>query len=271
MVSFDAGGRADSPAPIEVPSGTRLLYVAAPEMPEYVTVDGSLWRFAGWLADDGTAWADIVAVSDLTVHAKWMLQVADVQVSYAIPNVGGSLGEPTVDPDALYYIAKWGVADEDWADVDAIETAGEYHLTVNVALKDPENTEFFMKVTDFGDYVDYQYLGVAAVNGEERDAYYHDDDFCLSFNYDFTAKEAPGPDPTPDPKPTPDPGGKGGGQGDTGGGAGKGGSSGSDGRKGGGSSEKLPGAGEADLLATALPLVAVAAVCLAAGRALRKE
>ena len=284
-ISFDAGEHADSPAAVEVQSGTRLAYVAAPEMPEYVTSDGSTWRFAGWVSEDGTAWANIVATADMTVHAKWMLQIDDVRVTFAIPNAGDPLSEPTVDEDAPYYVAKWSVCDEDWSDVDAVEVAGEYHITLGVALKDPENTEFYMEVQDFGDFVDYVYLGVASVNGEERDAYYHDDDFCLSFNYDFMVEEGenpqpqPGPDDKPNPEPTPDgkqdPAPTPDGKGNEGGGAqpsgGNGNGNGNAAQPNGASSNKLPNAGEADVLAMALPLVAVAAVLLGAAGVLRKR
>ena len=166
IVSFDAGGYTEDPEAIEVPNGTALKYKKAPDLgDEILEKDGAKWRFGGWYAEDETPWKKLVVSNDMTVYARWIQVVDDIQVSFEIPEPGMTPNPPTVDEDAPYYIESYYFIDKDWEEITSIEAEGNYYLNIKFKLKDPEKAEFLLERFDEY-YIDY--VGSLAVNGEDE-------------------------------------------------------------------------------------------------------
>ena len=188
-VSFDTAGHGEAPKAMNVPEGTLLRYVDVPEFVNTVTEDGITWKFGGWRGDDGTAWDGIVALQDLTVHAKWLRVVDDVRITFAIPKVGERAAEPIVPEGAPYYVSSFNYIDGDWNDVETFETPGTYTLECYVSLVDPENSVFALEGQD---EVGYDYVGSVTVNGDNPGEVGYDEDgyYLRVYSNKFEVTEA---------------------------------------------------------------------------------
>lgn len=187
-ITFDTSGHAEAPEPLVVKKGTFLKFVKTPEFVETVTEDGTTWRFDGWRSEDGTVWNDLKAMLDLTVYAKWMLVVDDIHITFPVPKVGDAVVAPTTADDAAYYVESYWLVDSDWNEVKVVTEAGDYNFNVSILLKDPSNSEFALD--ESGDDV-HEYVGSITINDEDvsADAYYQDEDNCISASCDFTVSE----------------------------------------------------------------------------------
>ena len=182
-VSFDAGGHAEDPAPFEADVGSRLKWAIAPSDPGTVTDDGKTWRFDDWVDGDGQSWKNLTAEKDIVLSADWTLMIDRIEITYPIPHVGEAPGQPSVSDDADYYLDDISFSDEDYNEIDAVQSTEPLHLEASVyaksdkaAFKDVTSEEGF---TVFG--------GTLAVNGEEiEEVSFYDEDGYLSFTYDFT-------------------------------------------------------------------------------------
>ena len=181
-VTFDTGGKADAPEPMTVKKGTALVTKERPDISEVVTSDGSKYKFKDWYDESGTAWDDVKVYEPMTMYAKWLDYVDLIDVSFAVPSLGDKVSEATVPEDAPYYILEQNCSDPHYEDVDEISSEGEYYLSLNIALKDPDNSVFALEPDDWG-YNDY--IGTATVNGEEWDEPVYDGLYYgLSCDYD---------------------------------------------------------------------------------------
>ena len=182
-VSFDAGGHAEDPAPLEAEVGSRLKWAIAPSDPGTVTDGGKTWRFDDWVDGDGQSWKNLTAEKDIVLAADWTLMIDRIEITYPIPHVGEAPGQPSVSDDADYYLDDIVFSDEEYNEIDAVESTAPLHREASVyaksdkaAFKDVTSEEGF---TVFG--------GTLAVNGEEiEEVSFYDEDGYLSFTYDFT-------------------------------------------------------------------------------------
>ena len=182
-VSFDAGGHAEDPAPLEAEVGSRLKWAIAPSDPGTVTDGGKTWRFDDWVDGDGQSWKNLTAEKDIVLSADWTLMIDRIEITCPIPHVSEAPGKPSVSDDADYYLDDIIFSDEDYNEIDAVQSTEPLHLEASVyaksdkaAFKDVTSEEGF---TVFG--------GTLAVNGEEiEEVSFYDEDGYLSFTYDFT-------------------------------------------------------------------------------------
>lgn len=174
-VSFDTAGHGEAPKAMSVAKGTSLRYVDGPEFVNTVTEDGVTWKFGGWRSDDGASWDGIVALQDLTVHAKWLRVVDDIQITFAIPKVGEQLAEPVIPEGSPYYLSSYYCIDADWDNVETFETPGTYVFECYVSLVDPENSVFALEAEDESVY---DYVGSITLNGDDPSEVGYDEDGC---------------------------------------------------------------------------------------------
>ena len=124
-VSFDAGEHGETPEAVSYTNGTGLKYEEAPDLGT-VKEDGAVYQFAGWHAEDGTAWNDLVLKEDILVKAAWKRIVDDIHVTFPLPSVGETGQEPVFEKDDLLKIEYWYLLDEDYMDVETIEKEGTF-------------------------------------------------------------------------------------------------------------------------------------------------
>lgn len=185
-VSFDAAGHGEAPEALRVKKGTLLKYVAAPEPAKTVTEDGITYRFGGWESDDGTAWDQVFATQDLTVHARWIRIVDDISITFAVPKLGDAMPEPAVPEGAPYYLSEYSYNDSDWNTAEVADAPGSYMLWCCVSLVDASNSEFALERQDDGGV---WYTGSAAVNGDSVEGTYDDTGLYVRVEYGFEVTE----------------------------------------------------------------------------------
>ena len=191
-VSFDSNGHGDTPEAITVQKGKALDLVDQPEFIEEISEGDKTWVFGGWIDEDGTPWEDIIAGEDITLYAKWLSVIDNVQVTFDIPSLGDDVPELKVPDDAPYYLVY--TDDEfdyhntyisyDWDPVTSIENEGSYDIFGYVSVKDGV---FKLIQPDEEDPDYWEYGGILTVNGEECYASYEYGDGVqyLYFNYTF--------------------------------------------------------------------------------------
>ena len=163
-VSFDAAGKTEDPAAITVKRGTALSTQERPAIEDPVTQNGDKYKLQDWYDENGTAWDDVKVDEPLTMHAKWLLLVDRIELSFTVPSLGDAIPEVTVPEDAPYSICLLDCADPDWNTVTEAEEEGEYHYSIYVTLKDPENSVFALEDEEWGEQT---YTGTVTMNGEE--------------------------------------------------------------------------------------------------------
>ncbi|MBR7189484.1 MAG: hypothetical protein IKD63_00065, partial [Oscillospiraceae bacterium] len=182
-VSFDAGGHAEDPAPLEAEVGARLKWAIAPADLGTVTDGGKTWRFDDWVDGDGQSWKTLTAEKDIALSADWTLMIDRIEITYPIPHVGEAPGQPSVSDDADYYLDDIGFSDEDYNEIDAVESTAPLHLEGSVYVKSDKAA--FKDVTDEEGFTVFG--GTLAVNGEEiEEVSFYDEDGYLDFSYEFT-------------------------------------------------------------------------------------
>ena len=176
-VSFDSNGRGDTPEVITVQKGKALELVDQPEYIDEITEGDKTWVFGGWTDEDGTPWEDIIADDDITLYAKWLPVIDNVQVTFDIPSLGDDGPELKVPDDAPYYLVY--TDDEfdyhntyisyDWEPVTSIDQEGSYDIFGYVSVTDGV---FKLIQPDEEDPDYWEYGGILTVNGEECYASY---------------------------------------------------------------------------------------------------
>ena len=202
-VSFDAAGKTEDPAAITVKRGTALSTQERPAIEDPVTQNGDKYKLQDWYDENGTAWDDVKVDEPLTMHAKWLLLVDRIELSFTVPSLGDAIPEVTVPEDAPYHICLLDCADPDWNTVTEAEEEGEYHYSIYVTLKDPENSVFALEDEEWGGQT---YTGTVTMNGEEvssdwpdeGELYYrldtrYDEDgpyVCITYEFPVTDEES---------------------------------------------------------------------------------
>ena len=196
-LSFETGNSAEAPAPIQAPRGKQLKYLARPAMPERIVEDGNTWLFRDWQNADGVFWDGLRAGGDMTLSALWTLLLDNIQISFAVPGIGDSIGMPTVPDGALYEITECSVTDKQTYDnVESIDGPGEYTLSLSLTAI-PNRSVFALGLDEYGDP---GYAGKLTVNGEDATVYYNageDEAPYLSVYYTFFILDAPFADVVP--------------------------------------------------------------------------
>lgn len=171
-VSFDTGGIAETPDPIEVYAGSLLGTEAAGQItdPGVAHADGKSYKFEGWYLD-GISWEEVRANDDLTLTAAWKQVIDRIDISVTYPNVGDEPVAPTVPADAEYRIDSWEIYDEKYEDM-TIALNKQYTFDIEIVSDD---VAFLDEISD-SIYVDNVYLGEIYVNGQEPDE--------ISYSYD---------------------------------------------------------------------------------------
>ena len=180
-VSFDAAGKTEDPAAITVKRGTALFTQERPVIDDPVTQDGAKYKLKDWYDENGTAWDDVKVHQPLTMHAKWLPLVDQIELSFTVPSLGEAIPKVTVPEDAPYYIRSQECSNPEWDTVTKADMEGEYSYSINVALKDPENSVFAMGEDEWGIL---GYIGTVTMNGEEVSSDYPDDDEELYYRMD---------------------------------------------------------------------------------------
>ena len=180
-VSFDAAGKTEDPAAITVKRGTALFTQERPVIDDPVTQDGAKYKLKDWYDENGTAWDDVKVHQSLTMHAKWLPLVDQIELSFTVPSLGEAIPKVTVPEDAPYYIRSQECSNPEWDTVTKADMEGEYSYSINVALKDPENSVFAMGEDEWGIL---GYIGTVTMNGEEVSSDYPDDDEELYYRMD---------------------------------------------------------------------------------------
>ncbi len=202
-VSFDTAGKTEDPAAITVKRGTALSTQERPAIEDPVTQNGDKYKLQDWYDENGTAWDDVKVDEPLTMHAKWLLLVDRIELSFTVPSLGEAIPEVTVPEDAPYYICLLDCADPNWNTVTEAEEEGEYHYSIYVSLKDLENSVFALEDEEWGGQT---YTGTVTMNGEEvssdwpdeEELYYrldtlYDEDgpyVCITYEFPVTDEES---------------------------------------------------------------------------------
>ena len=200
ILSFETGNSAAAPAPIQIPRGKLLQYLARPDMPEQLVEDGSTWLFRDWQDENGNLWDELRADGDKTLSAQWTLLLDDIPLRFDLPAIGGTIAAPTLPGDAMYEITEYYVTDKRTYDsVDVIDCPGEYELFVSLEAI-PDKSVFAYELDEYGDP---GYAGRLTVNGEEATVYYNSNSEdggapYLSAYYSFFVWDAPFTDVTQD-------------------------------------------------------------------------
>ena len=199
-ISFETGNSAKAPAPIRIPKGKLLKYLARPTMPEQFVEDGSTWLFRDWEDENGVLWDELRSDGDKTLSALWTLLLDDIQLQFDIPAIGRTIAAPGLPGNAMYEITEYYVTDKKTYDtVDIVGGPGEYELSVCLTAI-PDKSVFACELDEYGDPY---YAGKLTVNGEEATVYYNCDPEdggapYLSVYYTFFAWNAPFTDVTQD-------------------------------------------------------------------------
>jgi LPXTG-motif cell wall-anchored protein len=182
-VSFDTGGKTDAPSPVTVEKGTSLGTVDQPDIPEITEADGVRYKLDGWYDENGTPWEDVKVSEPVTMYAKWLIYIDQIDVTFVVPALGDKITDAAVPEDAPYYILEQYCSDPNYDTVDEASSEGEYTLNLSISLKDPDVSTFALEKDEW-DF--YNYIGDATINGENVDEPDYSEElyYGMSYNYD---------------------------------------------------------------------------------------
>ena len=181
-VSFDTGGKTDAPSPVTVEKGTSLGTVDQPDIPEITEADGVRYKLDGWYDKNGTPWEDVKVSEPVTMYAKWLIYIDQIDVTFVVPALGDKITDAAVPEDAPYYILEQYCSDPNYDTVDEASSEGEYTLNLSIS-KDPDVSTFALEKNEW-DF--YNYIGDATINGENVDEPDYSEElyYGMSYSYD---------------------------------------------------------------------------------------
>jgi hypothetical protein len=182
-VSFDTGGKTDAPSPVTVEKGTSLGTVDQPDIPEITEADGVRYKLDGWYDENGTSWEDVKVSEPVTMYAKWLIYIDQIDVTFVVPALGDKITDAAVPEDAPYYILEQYCSDPNYDTVDEASSEGEYTLNLSISLKDSDVSTFALEKNEW-DF--YNYIGDATINGENVDEPDYSEElyYGMSYSYD---------------------------------------------------------------------------------------
>ena len=182
-VSFDTGGKTDAPSPVTVEKGTSLGTVDQPDILEITEADGVRYKLDGWYDENGTSWEDVKVSEPVTMYAKWLIYIDQIDVTFVVPALGDKITDAAVPEDAPYYILEQYCSDPNYDTVDEASSEGEYTLNLSISLKDPDVSTFALEKNEW-DF--YNYIGDATINGENVDEPDYSEElyYGMSYSYD---------------------------------------------------------------------------------------
>ena len=180
-VSFDMEGHGEETELIYVEEGSLLRYAQLPDVPEMVSDSTGYFIFAGWYDENGLSSENVYAENGITLHAKWIRLVDDIEIIYEIPSVGDEVGMPEVPDGADYEITSLSFSDEDWNEVTTVKDARPININFEIGTVS-EEIPFLTEEDEDGTE---EYKGVLTINGEEAEAYYDFEGNVVLGSYTF--------------------------------------------------------------------------------------
>ena len=163
-VTFDTSGRIEAPAPAAVKAGEMLKNVITPAAWDIITHEGSKWQFGGWFDENGRAWDELTAESDITLYVKWIRLIDAVSLTMPIPHVGEEFTEPTVPEGCGYHAEDISFFDEHWDEAYKASEEGIYNVSFNLVCDSGDI--LFLQETDEYDFSTY--CGRIFINDKEE-------------------------------------------------------------------------------------------------------